>query len=880
MPEDVLRVTTAVEVGTLQGGMNQAAAAVQASTQRMKQDFHQATVASQEFSGEAAKLASAWGLAGAGGKKAGEDIANGAGVARAATREAKAEIALLGEEIGVRVPRHIRGFVAALPGMTTALSAAFSVTAAVMLVQILSVIPEKIHEGIDALAGWDKAAKEAYSSALAVNNVYLASLSAVAVKQAEINVLGFTGQARISGQQDVTNTKLTEEVKLRERLAREARDLNGILESRKMPEGAFPSSENPMAGVDAAGAQWDSKALPQQYKDEAEALKHVLELNKQVAESDAKIAQLRLEKGPQVTREQQLLEAEDARKLSEAQLEGWKRNQEAAITSKKQEIEGRYRLAQISLEEEIRQLNDQVEKKLQIELSYQSRLAGLAKQRETETGRPASGGQAAVPGESAAPAIARASAAQKEAREDAARETAANNERLKEQEKKQAEEVALAGIEAEKRAGDAQVAAREQSARQMYTAHAISAREETALLQSAEETKVGIDRKALGDRLALAQQEPVKQAALIVNLQGQLEALEINHQARMGAIEAEGARQQTEDDKRHLEERSRSAEQAAQRDLQTTTQLNATKLREHEISRSKWAQDEIAAVNLWADRERAILTENLEFARRVYGEQSAEYAKAQDQMLAVAEKQAARIREIQQQQKLDIDKFAEGMSTAAFTGFNGWIRGQQTFAHAMQSTMSNVSMLVIQEIEKMAAKWVAHHVLKVGLEQAWHAIKSAFTAKQTAEETIADTTTAVEGGATREAEVVGLAGVAAAAAFASTAAIPIVGPELAPGAAAAAESAVQPFAAQAAFTFGGIMPETGMAHLEQDEGVLTAPTTKFLQNVTNMVNGGGKNVTNKPNLHFNIHGATDPTAVASTVMAKQMRFFRSNGVSG
>src|SRR5579862_8448752 len=56
---------------------------------------------------------------------------------KASMGEARGEVALLGEEFGVRLPRHVRSFVAELPGVGEALTAAFSATAVLFLVQAL-----------------------------------------------------------------------------------------------------------------------------------------------------------------------------------------------------------------------------------------------------------------------------------------------------------------------------------------------------------------------------------------------------------------------------------------------------------------------------------------------------------------------------------------------------------------------------------------------------------------------------------------------------------------------------------------------------------------------------------------------------------------------
>jgi hypothetical protein len=58
--------------------------------------------------------------------------------------QARGEIGLLGEEFGIRLPRHVRSFVAELPGVGEALSAAFSATAVLFLVEALIKVSEKL----------------------------------------------------------------------------------------------------------------------------------------------------------------------------------------------------------------------------------------------------------------------------------------------------------------------------------------------------------------------------------------------------------------------------------------------------------------------------------------------------------------------------------------------------------------------------------------------------------------------------------------------------------------------------------------------------------------------------------------------------------------
>lgn len=66
--------------------------------------------------------------------------------------EAKGEIGLLGEAFGVHLPRHVRSFVAELPGVGAAMTAAFSATAVLFVIQSVVELTKKITEfGIEAI---------------------------------------------------------------------------------------------------------------------------------------------------------------------------------------------------------------------------------------------------------------------------------------------------------------------------------------------------------------------------------------------------------------------------------------------------------------------------------------------------------------------------------------------------------------------------------------------------------------------------------------------------------------------------------------------------------------------------------------------------------
>ena len=74
-----------------------------------------------------------------------------AGQTKFSMMEAKGTLALVGEEIGVSIPRHVRTFIAELPGVGVALEAAFSATALFVLLDVVVRVAEKVGEWYDKL---------------------------------------------------------------------------------------------------------------------------------------------------------------------------------------------------------------------------------------------------------------------------------------------------------------------------------------------------------------------------------------------------------------------------------------------------------------------------------------------------------------------------------------------------------------------------------------------------------------------------------------------------------------------------------------------------------------------------------------------------------
>jgi hypothetical protein len=105
--------------------------------------------------------------------EAGEDAM---GRIKSATAEARGEVALLGEEFGIHLPRHVRSFVAELPGLGNLLSTAFSATAVLFLAQAVAQAADKLSTFVGSTLINTKTMQEANAEIIA-SNQELAKLS-------------------------------------------------------------------------------------------------------------------------------------------------------------------------------------------------------------------------------------------------------------------------------------------------------------------------------------------------------------------------------------------------------------------------------------------------------------------------------------------------------------------------------------------------------------------------------------------------------------------------------------------------------------------------------------------------------------------------------
>ncbi len=165
-----------------------------------------------------------------------------------------------------------------------------------------------------------------------------------------------------------------------------------------------------------------------------------------------------------------------------------------------------------------------------------------------------------------------------------------------------------------------------------------------------------------------------------------------------------------------------------------------------------------------------------------------------------------------QKQLQDIKGAIAPIDSAISGMVNGFIQGTLTMQKAMQNMTTAILSAFLGAVEKMATTWIANQLQMLIYG------KTAQTA-------------AAVGQITSDAAV------AAAGAYASTTAIPVVGPEMAPAAAMEAYAAVMAFAGMASYDTGAWgIPRAGAAVLHPGEAVL--PATKAA-GLDRLIEGGG-----------------------------------------
>ena len=180
----------------------------------------------------------------------------------------------------------------------------------------------------------------------------------------------------------------------------------------------------------------------------------------------------------------------------------------------------------------------------------------------------------------------------------------------------------------------------------------------------------------------------------------------------------------------------------------------------------------------------------------------------------------------------DFNSMQSHIVSLADSGIKSLMNGTLTWKNAYRGILNEMTGAFQDYAKKKLESWITTEKLQSAATAAENAIRTGLIAAGLIEDK-AVTTPAAEG------EITSAAAVAGANAFAATAAIPIVGPELAPEAAAAASSAVMDFSTMAGMATGNWnIPSDGITKVHKGETVLNATDAENFRQAK-LGSGGG-----------------------------------------
>jgi hypothetical protein len=340
-------------------------------------------------------------------------------------------------------------------------------------------------------------------------------------------------------------------------------------------------------------------------------------------------------------------------------------------------------------------------------------------------------------------------------------------------------------------------------------------------------------------------------------------------------------------------EQVRKVEEGAKQELAAVRVAEAAKLAARNTTKEQSLQDMADAMRRIDDSELATLDalmKHLDAGSAAYRvAMEARKKLAQDLATAEIAEQARADDAAQKVYDRQTREFEQSYSTierSAAQTFTGMLNGTETFQRGAQRMMSSVVDSVVNLGEQMASKWLATQLMMTATTQTQAAVRTAqeaggsgfsqlvggllaqwlgletgktaaSTAGAAARSTLSYTAAAAAiaaDGASALGQIKAASGVAGANAFAATAAIPIVGPELAPAAGAAAAAAALSYSALAVPSFdvgSWSLPADTLAMVHQGEMIIPA-------DLASQVRGGGGGFPDSglsggdTHVHFNI----------------------------
>jgi hypothetical protein len=130
-------------------------------------------------------------------ESAGEEVTEAMDKSRASMAEARGEAALLGEAFGVHLPRHVRTFIAEVPGVGEALQAAFAATAVLFIIDAVVKLTEKVTDFIGTTYIYTQSMKDSEDAIKAFNAELIRHRDTMTGLQKAYDDIGLTADQKL-----------------------------------------------------------------------------------------------------------------------------------------------------------------------------------------------------------------------------------------------------------------------------------------------------------------------------------------------------------------------------------------------------------------------------------------------------------------------------------------------------------------------------------------------------------------------------------------------------------------------------------------------------------------------------------------------------------
>jgi hypothetical protein len=128
---------------------------------------------------------------------AGEEIDSSMEKSKVSIGEARGEAALLGEAFGVHLPRHVRTFVAELPGVGEALESAFAATAVLFIIEAVIKLTEKVTDFVSTSYIYTQSMKDSEEAIKAFNAELIKHRDTMTGLQKTYDEVGMTADQKL-----------------------------------------------------------------------------------------------------------------------------------------------------------------------------------------------------------------------------------------------------------------------------------------------------------------------------------------------------------------------------------------------------------------------------------------------------------------------------------------------------------------------------------------------------------------------------------------------------------------------------------------------------------------------------------------------------------